>query len=88
MRHPSQRLVDRITTATDKKFEPVARMADVIVDITLQHGECIPADLKAEGFTSNEVAALWHFANLLAEVELKHQGDKDMTFSQRAVRYA
>jgi len=80
-------VADQITTATDKKFEPVARMADAIIDITLQQGECLPLDLHAKGFPSNEVAALWHFAHSLASIELKHREDIVTFFQQKEVRY-
>lgn len=88
MRNVSSRIVDLITTSTDRKFEPVARMADAIVDLTLRNGDCSALDLQANGFASSDVAALWHFAHLLAEVELKHLADKVVTFAQREVHYA
>ena len=66
----TRRIVDQITTSTDKKFEPVARMADVIIDTILENGNCLPQDLHAKGFTHQDVAALWHFANALASIEL------------------
>jgi hypothetical protein len=81
-------VVDQITTTTDKKFEPVARMADAIIDIALQQGECLPLDLQAKGFSSNEVAALWHFAQAMAAIELKQMESKVPSFPQREFRYA
>jgi 3-methyladenine DNA glycosylase Tag len=65
------RIVDQITTSTDKKFEQVARMADAIIDAWLENGNCLPQDLKAKGFTHQDVTTLWHFANALAFIELK-----------------
>lgn len=64
------RIVDQITTSTDKKFEPVARMADAIIDATRKNGNCLPQDLRDKGFTYQDLATLWHFANALASVEL------------------
>ena len=87
MRAMPHRIVDQITTATDKKFEPVARMADAIIDITLQQGECSPPDLQAKGIPSCEVAALWHFAYSLAAIELNHMESKVLSFPQMEVRY-
>lgn len=88
MRSASSRIVDQITTATDIKFEPVARMADAIVDITLENGDCAPPDVQAKGFSSSEVATLWHFAHSLAAIELRHLESKVLPFSQKEVRYA
>lgn len=64
-------IVDQITTETDKKFELVARMADAIVETTLENGDCVQQDLHAKGFTHQDLTALWHFANALAVIELK-----------------
>ena len=60
------RIVDQITTETDKRFEPVARMADAIIETTLENGDCVQQDLQAKGFTHQDIAAHWHFANALA----------------------
>lgn len=68
----SQRVVDLITTASNKKFQSVARMADAIIDARLENGNCLPQDLKAKGFTHQDISTLWHFANALAFIELKH----------------
>lgn len=88
MRTTFHHVVDLITTAADKRFEPVARMADAIIDLTLQQGGCLPQDLLNEGFTQKDIAALWHFANTLAAVEIKHMEGKVFSFSQKEVRYA
>lgn len=88
MRTVSSRIVDLITTANDRKFEPVARMADAIVDITLDSGNCSHIDLQMAGFSAKDVAALWHFAQLLALIELRHMESKVLPFSQKEVRYA
>jgi hypothetical protein len=50
----SRRIVDQITSETDKRFEIVARMADEIVDATVKAGDCAEQDLK--GFTRQEIA--------------------------------
>ena len=65
------RIVDQITTETDKRFEPVARMADAIVKTMQETGDCEQRDLLALGFAQQDVAALWHFANALAVIELR-----------------
>jgi len=88
MKTTANRIVDLITTVTDKRFEPVARMADEIVMLTMQHGGCLPQDLLNEGFAHKDVNALWHFANALADVELKRAKSVSLSFSQREVRYA
>ena len=88
MRTASHHVVDLITTAVDKRFEPVARMADAIIDLTLQQGGCLPQDLLNIGFAQKDVTALWHFANTLASVELRQLERKVSVFPQREVRYA
>lgn len=80
------RIVDQITTATDKRFELVARMADAIVEMTLETGDCAQQDLK--GFTRHEIDALWHFANALAAIELKCRASGIGSSYEREVRYA
>ena len=88
MKTISSRIVDLITTATDKRFEPVAHMADEIVMLTLQQGECTPQALVSKGFVQQDVISLWHFANALAAVELKHTKSAFLSFQKREVRYA
>ena len=88
MRTASSRIVDLITTANDRKFEPVARMADAIVEITLDSGSCSQIDLQMAGFSTKDVATLWHFAQSLALIELRHMESKVLPFSQKEVRYA
>ncbi len=85
--HP-HRIVDQITTATDKKYEPVARMADAIIDTRLESGDCLPQDLHAKGFTHQDITALWHFANALAIIELKCRTNGIGSSYKREVRYA
>lgn len=80
------RVVDQITTKTDKRFEAVARLADAIVDATLKTGACAEQDLK--GFSRQEIAALWHFANALASIELKCQANAIGSSYEREARYA
>lgn len=83
-----RRIVDQITTKTDKRFEPVARMADAIVETNLEKGDCAQQDLHAKGFTHQEIAALWHFANALAVIELKCRMSGIGSSYERDVRYA
>ncbi len=85
--HP-RRIVDQITTPTDKKYEPVARMADVIIETTLESGNCQPQDLHDKGFTHQDIAALWHFANALAAIELKCRANGIGSSYEREARYA
>lgn len=82
------RIVDQITTKTDKKFELVARMADTIVDTTLESGTCSQQELLATGFTHQDVVILWHFANALAAIELKHRANGTGSIYEQGVRYA
>ena len=70
MNHTTPSLVSILTTDNDKKFEPVARMADTITDVITTHGQCLPQDLYAKGFTHQEIKTNWHFAEALAQVEL------------------
>lgn len=82
------RIVDQITTETDKKFELVARMADAIVETTLEMGSCEEQVLHAKGFSRQDTLALWHFANALAAVELKCRSNGVGSSSEREVHYA
>jgi len=82
------RIVDQITTKMDKRFEPVARMADAIVEITLEKGNCEQKDLLVTGFTHQDVATLWHFANALASIELKCRANDICSSFEREARYA
>jgi len=88
MRTISHRVIDLITTDRDKKYELAARMADAIIDISLKQGDCMPRDLSNEGFVQQDITAHWHFANALAEVELRQMERKVFSFPQSEVRYA
>ncbi len=83
-----RRIVDQITSETDKRFEPVARMADTIVEMTLEIGNCEQQDLLALGFAHQDVAALWHFANALAVIELRCRENGIGSYYEREARYA
>ncbi|MDX9689034.1 MAG: hypothetical protein RBT70_01015 [Alphaproteobacteria bacterium] len=85
--HP-RRIVDQITTQTDKRFEAVARMADAIVEIAAASGDCTQQDLLAKGFANQDLAALWHFANALAVIELKCRENGMGSSFEKEVRYA
>jgi len=85
--HPS-RIVDQITTQTDKRFEAVARMADAIVEMSVESGGYTQQDLLTKGFTHQDIVNLWHFANALAAIELKcRENGIGSSFGQEA-RYA
>lgn len=64
------RIVELVSDDNDKRYEPVGRMATVIVEVTAATGGCLPQDLNARGFTPDEVAKHWHFAKSLAAVEM------------------
>jgi len=83
-----RRIVDQITTKTDKRFELVARMADAIVETTLDVGACEQQHLLVKGFTRQDVAALWHFANALAAIELKCRENGIGSSFEKEARYA
>jgi hypothetical protein len=83
--HP---VVDLITTATDKRFEPVARMADAIICMTLQQGDCLPKNLLSEGFAQQEITTFWHFAYALAAIELRQMEGNVFSIPLREVHYA
>jgi len=55
----------------DKKFAPYQRMANAIIDLTREHGRCLPQDLLTRGFTYQETTEIWHMANAMAEVEMR-----------------
>lgn len=84
----SSSIVDQITTKTDKRFEPVARMADAIVKTTLEFGDCSQQDLLARGFTHYDTTSLWHFANALAAIELKCRANSIGSSFKQEARYA
>ncbi len=81
-------IVDQITTKTDKRFEPVAHMADAIVETTLALGDCSQQDLIAKGFTHQDIASLWHFANALAALEINRRTTDTGYPHERGARYA
>ena len=82
------RIVDQITTATDKKFDLVARMADIIVETTLEMGSCVEQVLHAKGFTRQDTLSFWHFANALAAIELKCRANGADVSLKQAAHYA
>ena len=71
MNKPAMFVIDLVTTDEDKKFAPAGLMAAAIINITQKQGGCLPQDLNAEGFSPDEVAAHWHLAKSLADVEMK-----------------
>lgn len=83
-----RRIVDQITTATDKRFELVARIADSIVETTLETGGCDERDILAKGYSQQESTSYWHFANALAAVELRCRENKSDLCFKPGVRYA
>lgn len=83
-----RRIVNQITTATDKKYELVARIADAIVETILENGDCAQQDLLAQGFAHQDITLLWHFANALATIELKCRANGIGSSFEREVRYA
>lgn len=82
------RIVDLITTATDKRFELVARMADEIAEMMLADGSCTQPNLNDRGFTYQDIDAFWHFANALAAVEIKFRKNGSAASFGMEVRYA
>lgn len=83
-----RRLVDQITSETDKRFEAVARMADTILEITLKSGFCSQQDLLSIGYTPQDIASLWHFANALAVIELRCRENSIGFSCGKEARYA
>lgn len=81
-------IVDQITTQTDKRFEAVARMADAILDMTVESGDCTQQDLLTKGFTHQDIDALWHFADALAATEIKCRENGIGSSFEKEVRYA
>lgn len=73
---PKIAIVDLVSGASDKRYEPAGRMAGVIVAVTRDNGDCRPQDLSREGFTPDEIQRHWHLANSLAAVELRLTGEK------------
>jgi hypothetical protein len=48
----------------------VQRMADAIVEVYKEQNGCLPQDLKAKGFTPEEVDRHWAMAKALAAVKM------------------
>jgi hypothetical protein len=65
------RIVDLVSDADDRRYEPAGRMAAAIIEIIQDNGDCLPQDLNARGFTPDEVVRHWHLAKAIAAVELK-----------------
>jgi hypothetical protein len=63
-------VVDLISADPEGKFGPAGRMATAIVEIYREKGGCLPQDLLAKGFASDEIARLWAMAKALAKIEL------------------
>jgi hypothetical protein len=51
-------------------FAPCQSMATAIVEILKANGECRPDDLKAKGFSPDEIKRFWRMAYGLARVDL------------------
>lgn len=68
---PSFSVVDLVTTDKDKRFELPARMADAIIRIVQEQGDCLPQDLNSKEFSAPYVARYWHMAYAMAAIELK-----------------
>lgn len=83
-----RRIVNQITTATDKKHELVARIADAIVETILENGDCAQQDLLAQGFAPQDITLLWHFASALAAIELKCLANGICSSFEQEARYA
>jgi hypothetical protein len=63
-------------------------MADAIVEITLKSGFCSQQDLLSIGYTPQDIASLWHFANALAVIELKCRANSIGASFEGEARYA
>jgi hypothetical protein len=72
------RIVDLVSSDDDRTYEPAARMAAAIVEISRKNGDCLPQDLNQKGFSPDAVAAHWHMAKSLAAVELKLMRHRQM----------
>ncbi|MDE2029557.1 MAG: hypothetical protein KGI97_03230, partial [Alphaproteobacteria bacterium] len=59
-------VVDVINEGTS--FSTAGRMAAVIVEMKKKHGMCMPQDLNAKGFTSQEVVDHWDAAHFLIAI--------------------
>lgn len=84
----SSSIVNQITTETDKRFEPVARMADAIVETIIKAGDCTQQELLVMGFAQQDIADLWHFANALAAIEIRCRCNGNASSFELGVRYA
>ncbi|MDD3028863.1 MAG: hypothetical protein PHS57_01080 [Alphaproteobacteria bacterium] len=85
---PSFSVVDLITTDKDKRFEQPARMADAIIRIIQEQGDCLPQDLSPEEFPAPYVARYWHMAHTMAKIELKCAPSRSAFLTVRGASHA
>ena len=72
----SVQIIDLVSSDDNKRYEPAGRMAAAIIEITQEHGGCLPQDLNIRGFTAVEVDKHWHLAKAIAAVEFRLLGKK------------
>jgi hypothetical protein len=63
------------------KLDVPTRMADVIVEILKEQGECHPADLMDKGFTLDKIARHWNMAQALVAVVFAEIDEEDKFIS-------
>ena len=60
-----------VTAGPGGKFATAERMATAIIELYGEQGGCLPDDLRARGFTREEIERHWALAKALAHVALK-----------------
>lgn len=65
------KIVDILTTGNNGKYAPYTAMANAIIDLSRQQGDCQPEDLLQAGFIPEDIQTRWHMAHAMASIELK-----------------
>jgi transcriptional regulator with XRE-family HTH domain len=63
------RYVQGVVMVLKDKVSFAERMARAVVEIMREEGSCLPKDLLARGFTSEEIGRHWAMAKALSQVE-------------------
>jgi len=66
---------DESDAGLENDFSVKLRMADAMVKILKENGECHVADLARKGFAPGEIARCWDMAAALATVELTEENN-------------
>ena len=80
-------VIELIGAGFDNKFAPYLRMANVIIELTRKHGDCLPQDLLPFGYSKEETDERWHLAHAMATVELRLMERMDASKPRKRVHF-